>query len=543
MAVACLVLVLAGLVARTFIAEDAGLPAQVSLDIPPEALSVEAQRIIDLAGYDEPPVDTAFGFARSWAYLAHVREQPAQDRWNDLGVIRPAPIHFWYRQSPRYLTTLNYESLVTPDDPAPNVSGMIGLRLDPRGTLLGFNVIPPQIDDSEDSGIEPDWSFLFDAAGLEIADFTPAGPRWNPLFDCDVRRAWDGTYPEQPDVPIRVEAGAWRGRAVLFEVLPPWSKPWRQEQASVSSSVTAQAAIMITLLLTIVLGGLVLARRNLLLGRGDRQGAFRLALFIFVTVMIGTLLAANHEPTAKEIGVVFEGLVWPLFFAALIWIVYIALEPYVRRLWPHIIISWNRLLRGRFRDPLIGRDILIGALCGLALSITFFLRSSMLPKWMDLPFEPHGPSLAALAGVRQAVGELSNITQAIGDTLGYLFALLLFRVILRRLWAAAGLLVLILATVLFLGGDKPLIDAPLALFYWALHIFILVRVGILAFLSLRVFLMPGLFLISTTDLSAWFAGRALLMPVVLFALAAYAFYVSLGGRSLLSDKLLGAEPD
>ena len=44
------------------------------------------------------------------------------------------------------------------------------------------------------------------------------------------------------------------------------------------------------------------------------------------------------------------------------WLIYIALEPFLRRRWPHRIISWNRLLRGNLRDPLVGRDILIGAL-------------------------------------------------------------------------------------------------------------------------------------------------------------------------------------
>ena len=537
----CLALILVGLAGRVFLAEGASLPGQVSLELPPEALSVEARKIIDLAGYDEPPVDTAYGFEYDQDYLEHVREQPAQDRWKDLALVRPTPIYFWYRQSPRHLTTRNYESRVRPDDPPAAVSGMIGLRLDSRGTLLRFGVVPPQIDDTEDPGVEPDWSFLFEAAGLDIADFVPTTPRWNPLFDCDLRRAWDGAYPDRRDVAIRVEAGAWRGRAVLFEVLPPWSKPWRQEQASVSSASTAQTAIMITLMLCIVLGGFVLARRNLLLGRGDRPGAFRVSLFIFASFMIGMLLTAHHEPTINEVGMVFEGVVWSLFFAALIWMVYIALEPYVRRLWPHSIISWNRLLRGRFRDPLIGRDVLIGALCGVVLSILFFLSTSLLPKWMDLPAGLQLPSLMALGGTRQAVAELSNFSQTIGDTMGYLFALLLFRVILRRLWAAAGLLVLILATVATLNGVNPLIDAPFALLYWSVQIIVLMRLGMIGFLSLRVFLIPSIFLLHTTNVSAWYAGRTLLVPLLLAALAAYAFYVSLGGRSLLSDEFLEAE--
>jgi len=48
-----------------------------------------------------------------------------------------------------------------------------------------------------------------------------------------------------------------------------------------------------------------------------------------------------------------------LFFAALVWLLYTGLEPYVRRRWPSSIISWSRVLTGQFRDPLVGRDVLI----------------------------------------------------------------------------------------------------------------------------------------------------------------------------------------
>src|SRR5687768_18051298 len=46
-------------------------------------------------------------------------------------------------------------------------------------------------------------------------------------------------------------------------------------------------------------------------------------------------------------------------FLAIPWIAYLAGEPFVRRRWPWQVISWNRLLAGRWRDPLVGRDVLI----------------------------------------------------------------------------------------------------------------------------------------------------------------------------------------
>jgi hypothetical protein len=39
-----------------------------------------------------------------------------------------------------------------------------------------------------------------------------------------------------------------------------------------------------------------------------------------------------------------------LTFAGLLWLIYIALEPFVRRRWPHMLVSWTRLLSGAFGD-------------------------------------------------------------------------------------------------------------------------------------------------------------------------------------------------
>ena len=47
------------------------------------------------------------------------------------------------------------------------------------------------------------------------------------------------------------------------------------------------------------------------------------------------------------------------------WIYYVALEPYVRRRWPQIMIAWSRLLGGGVRDALVGGHVLIGIAMGI----------------------------------------------------------------------------------------------------------------------------------------------------------------------------------
>jgi hypothetical protein len=39
-------------------------------------------------------------------------------------------------------------------------------------------------------------------------------------------------------------------------------------------------------------------------------------------------------------------------------------EPYARQSWPKLMVSWQRLLNGRLRDPLVGRDVLLGIVAG-----------------------------------------------------------------------------------------------------------------------------------------------------------------------------------
>ena len=55
----------------------------------------------------------------------------------------------------------------------------------------------------------------------------------------------------------------------------------------------------------------------------------------------------------------------PFFLAACTWLCYVGLEPYVRRRWPYLLIAWTRLLDGRWRDPLVGRSLMVGCVGGL----------------------------------------------------------------------------------------------------------------------------------------------------------------------------------
>jgi hypothetical protein len=73
-----------------------------------------------------------------------------------------------------------------------------------------------------------------------------------------------------------------------------------------------------------------------------------------------------------EAGVFFLSAAISLLSAAVVWALYLAFEPYVRRRWPQSMVSWSRVLSGGFRDPLVGGH----ALFGLALEVGFALLNS-----------------------------------------------------------------------------------------------------------------------------------------------------------------------
>ncbi len=83
----------------------------------------------------------------------------------------------------------------------------------------------------------------------------------------------------------------------------------------------------------------------------------------------------SHFPTIGDtIGLMVIAISTALFLSGAMWIFYMAIEPWVRRQWPKSIISWSRLLAGSWRDPVVGRDILIGVALGVVWILVFQLR-------------------------------------------------------------------------------------------------------------------------------------------------------------------------
>jgi serine/threonine-protein kinase len=536
---ACLAGVLAGLLAVSLLSAKTTLLRRVPLPKSPEVLVERAQEFIAKLGYDAAPADSAYRFDADHAHIRYVSEHGAgSGRWDTLAGTRPGPVLFYYRQSPRSLVAQNIDSYVGQDDPPMLVSGMATVEVDPQGRLVEFTAVPPQHDDAKGSGSEPNWSPLLTEAGLDTASLTPAASTWAAPVDSDRKAAWDGTYPGQPDVPIHVEAASYRGKPVWFAVFGPWSRPLRQEEALLSTTQRIGQRIFLCLAVVLQIGAVLLARRNLRLGRGDRRGAFALSAFVLGVTSAAFLIRAHHIPAFfDEYLLIVKALAFALYSTVGTWVLYVALEPYVRRRWPHMLIAWNRLLAGGIRDPLVGRDLLVGALAGLASSVVAHL-DNLAPAWFGMPpVSPYVQWVSPLTEVRHLVFTLINeLRNSVIGAMALVCLLLLMRVILRRQRLAIVAVFLLMVATGLRGENVPVEVVGSALIA-ALLVVMLLRFGLFSLACAIYFSDAVDFVPLSLDPSVWYAGRSFLVLGLLAALAFYGFHTSLGGKPMFGAAL------
>ena len=504
----------------------------------PEVLRAHAREVIAHAGYNDAIIDSADGMVIKGDYLKYTATvELSNNRWDNLRTDKPGPYRFWYRESPRYLNT--DDGFVTPDNPPSSVSGMTMVYLDIDGRLHWFLHVPPQRESNSGTPVPLDWSAMFHEAGLDINKFQKVPSTWVPQNAYDERTAWDGADPVRSDQKVHIEAAAFRGKPVYFETIYPWDQPTRQELQPQSSSERFFTISVIVVFLIALIGSALIARHNLRLGRGDLRGALRLGFVYFIVRLLFWLFETHHSGSVDGEFILFLSyLSLATFTGFYLWLLYIALEPFLRRRWPHRIISWSRLLRGEFRDPLVGRDILIGAASGLA-TIFITVMTPAIFRWLGRPFELINNPGTGRIGAQFFARLASQLSAGLFLSLIMFFMLLMLVVFLRREWAALVVLG-ILATMFgtMVSGGSPLMTFPSAALSALILIFLLYRYGLLALATSLFFMHLWVFYPITTELGAWYAIDFVIAGVICVALAVFACYTSMGGQKMFSGKFL-----
>jgi hypothetical protein len=512
----------------------------------PEVLSNRAQELVAKLGYPGKPADREWGFGYNTDFIqyASTHDKPHAD-WSKLPYQRPELLSFWYRQSQKELIANNFwnngiPGVVMFDDPPLITSGMVDIWMDDEGRLGWFQAIPDEKEEAPASGgnatseiKKPDWGALFAAADIDPSQLKAVPSTWNSLAASDYREAWDGTWPGSGR-PLHVEAASLRGKPVYFALSGPWTKAPRMPPPPEKGSAKFKNVMGLSIAGLLIGGGIFFAFLNLKRGRGDRVGARRLAWAAFTLQMLTFFFRAHFVASSDLIGLVFLAIATSLLYAGAMWLLYIALEPYVRRNWPQTIISWTRLVSGRLRDPLVGRDIVSGILLGMAWVVIIEIGNLLSIRLGDAL---QLGSTDLLGGFRESVGYYFSVaTNSIQGALAFFLLLVLIKLIVRNQWLAVLVFLAIQVTPRLLGSDHILLDFVIWTVVFLIAALAVVRFGLIA-LGIGVFLADVLLNVPySLDFSNWYATHNLLIVFSFFAIGLWGFYLSLGGKKLIKDE-------
>jgi len=411
-------------------------------------------------------------------------------------------------------------------DPPPTQPGMISLETDVQGRLLHFEAIPPRVlEKTSGPAHSPDWNALFAAADLDPAQFRPAEPERTGLASADARAAWTGTWPGTTR-PLRVEAAALRGKPVAFWLIGPWNEPVRADAGDASWAEWLVAAIFILILIA----GPMLAIRNYKQNRGDRRGALRLGIFIFCVEMALWIFRGHFTPALGLLMPMVMALCSAVFYGVVLWVIYMAIEPYVRRRWPQAIISWSNVLTGQWRNPVVGRDVLLGT----ALAVAWLLIDRFSALWIGAHGgAPNVGNTDFLLGLRRSIGvSLMAVPGSVRSALIFFLLMFLLRVVLRNQWLASAAFVGIFIAQSVPGSIYPWIDGTVVAINFAIVAMVISRLGLLS-LAVGVFVNDLLGSLPVTlNISAPYFGVSILEMAIVVALCVWALHTSIAGHKL-----------
>jgi hypothetical protein len=315
-----------------------------------------------------------------------------------------------------------------------------------------------------------------------------------------------------------VEAAAFAGKPVVFSLLGPWARPDRTPE---QRPPDPKLLLLSVILIAVLVASACFSRENLRRGRGDQRGAVRLAVFVFCAQFALWMARMHFVWGLGLVGYLLVEICTASAFGLLSWAVYLAAEPFARRYWPQTLIGWTRVLSGRIRDGVVGRDLLIGGATAL-----FWRTMISINRSLNAVVRPDLPSTDLLISFRGALREfLENIPSTIWVALVLFFVIFLLRLLLRSDWLAGAAF-----TALFVGaaliGSASATDIAFTSIIYGTFAFVAIRFGLLAVAAVMMFDafgdMPASF-----DSSAWYYPWFVLMVLLCAAVILWAFFQSI----------------
>ncbi|MHC5210432.1 MAG: serine/threonine-protein kinase [Planctomycetota bacterium] len=485
-----------GFAVLCWISPQVRLHGYVPLEQPPDVLEHRAREVIEALrfpefydGWDWSEVSTVRGFMEDWAWIRVIESTDhTPTRWSRLAETQPPAVEFWYRAS-RFvpLYSLNPNWGVTATNPALRYWGQLDLKLGPTGALRSYYCLPGTrhafaVDDRYPDDVwtppEPvdrdsvDWRKLFELAELDPEHFRPVKPRNLPNVTSDLRLAWLGRVEQgNGDVGLRIEAAFFLGVPVTFQV----TMAYLIDQPTLASLETAidedtrwlvgvAGDMTFWVFLVALVGGVVVVRRNFRLGRGDRSGARRLAWFMIVTQTANWLLHTTWPGDfERQFWFFTEAFGKALFLGGMAWLLYLGLEPHIRRVWPGLLVGWTRLLSGRAGDAMVGRDVLIGVTMAVGLVLVEPAGHLLAKRLSAVPPVPLDTLLEPLDGLQRTLRHsVAEAAWGVSVALVAAFVLALVQSIVRFRWLAVALLLVLAVFAMPRSGETDILAVDLA---------------------------------------------------------------------------------
>ncbi|HMC22575.1 MAG TPA: serine/threonine-protein kinase, partial [Thermoanaerobaculia bacterium] len=360
--------------------------ARVPLEKSPDVLADEAQQVAAKVGMQTTGLRRHSWFARDEKYLLSP-SATTDSSWRDLHTLIPGALEYVSYWTPAGLTPQNSTGRLQLDSPL-MLSRLNRVTLDSSGRLKSF-----RIGDDLSAGYRaPPMQTLLALAGLPGQTL----------------RAVNGDVAETKEWVTQV-----KGQAPVYVVRAPFEFALSQARSSSTndrrSPYTASLGLAQTwggpalaaLIAATAVIGIGLRLRNARRGRIDDSGALKVATYVASVSALAWACGADHSTRiGDEWAMVTTGMGGALFAGALTWLLYGALEPSLRRRFPRVLVAWNRLLLGRFRDPLVARDVLIAICAGISLNLWWRLIN-ISPRVWNLPaLVPYGIVFEAFSTIR-----------------------------------------------------------------------------------------------------------------------------------------------
>jgi hypothetical protein len=188
--------------------------------------------------------------------------------------------------------------------------------------------------------------------------------------------------------------------------------------------------------------------------------------------------------------------------------------------------------------------MLIGGVTAIAL-VLLFNMSRLLPHLLDMSAAPpihenRGDDLPVLLGLRAGLALVAQILfTAVNVPLLFLLVLLLIRPIARTKWLTGVVFVLLIPSIYAYYGENLLVTVPTTMILWAGATFVLLRFGVVSFITAMIVYMLLTEFPLTPNVQDWHAPAGMFAAGVSVVLMLYGCIIAQQRRRMPDDSFFG----